>query len=173
MGDICNIGGTGMKIGDTLYCLDGSTVTLCYYDSEIIIVEYMGKRYKRPYSALGKKLFISPVNLGKVCSPSIYDQDGYDKDGFDRDGYNKKGYDRQGYPRPNMTVPKHVPYDQDGFDARGYDRMGYDRQGYDRYGYDKTDCAENRLFFKYSIHCFTRYCRRARHSSKYQGYYLG
>ena len=138
MGDICNIGGTGMKIGDTLYCLDGSTVTLCYYDSEIIIVEYMGKRYKRPYSVLGKKLFISPVNLGKVCSPSIYDQDGYDKDGFDRDGYNKKGYDRQGYPRPNMTVPKHVPYDQDGFDARGYDRMGYDRQGYDRYGYDKT-----------------------------------
>ena len=117
MGDICNIGGTGMKIGDTLYCLDGSTVTLCYYDSEIIIVEYMGKRYKRPYSVLGKKLFISPVNLGKVCSPSIYDQDGYDKDGFDRDGYNKKGYDRQGYPRPNMTVPKHVPYDQDGFDS--------------------------------------------------------
>ena len=65
MGDICNIGGTGMKIGDTLYCLDGSTVTLCYYDSEIIIVEYMGKRYKRPYSALGKKLLYLPLILVK------------------------------------------------------------------------------------------------------------
>lgn len=83
-----------MEIGDTLYCKDGSTVVLEYFDSEIIVVEYRGKRYRRPYSAIGRTLFPKPAaNFDEYG----YDRDGYDQDGYDRDGYNRDGYNRDGY----------------------------------------------------------------------------
>lgn len=51
-----------MKTGDTLYCLDGSTVVLRYFDDEIVIVEYKGKLHRRPKSAIGKTLLIQPLS---------------------------------------------------------------------------------------------------------------
>lgn len=39
-----------MQSGDTLFCLDGSTAILSYFDDEIIIVEYKGKLCRRPRS---------------------------------------------------------------------------------------------------------------------------
>lgn len=55
------LGDVDMKTGDTLYCLDGSTVILRYFDDEILIVEYKGKLYRRPKSAIGKTLLIHPL----------------------------------------------------------------------------------------------------------------
>lgn len=65
-----------MKRGDTLFCLDGSTVILSYFDDEIIIVEYKGKLYRRPRSAIGKTLLMQP--LANEDDPQLTVDDGLD-----------------------------------------------------------------------------------------------
>ena len=57
-----------MKTGDTLYCLDGSTVILRYFDDEILMVEYKGKLYRRPKSAIGKTLLLQPLTYEDAFS---------------------------------------------------------------------------------------------------------
>ena len=48
-----------MEIGRTLYCLNGEKVKVVAFDSQSIFVEYQGRTYSRPVSAIGKTLFSS------------------------------------------------------------------------------------------------------------------
>lgn len=56
-----------MKTGDLLFCRDGSTVIVRYFDETHLIVEYKGKTYYRPASAIGDTLFIS-ANTAIECT---------------------------------------------------------------------------------------------------------
>ena len=147
-----------LKIGMTLYCDDGySTVELCSVQNDTIIVQYKGKRYPRPISIIGKRLFITPVSTKK--SPSAAQERDYtkistvkvepsglsvsykhsvqqansthyDSNGYDCDGYDQYGYNANGYNR--------LGYDRNGCDKFGYDAYGYDKKGFNKKGYNRN-----------------------------------
>ena len=60
-----------MKVGDILYCKDGSTVKVLSFDSQTITVEYNGKSYCRPISILNHKLFEEGNDTKKTCEDCI------------------------------------------------------------------------------------------------------
>lgn len=127
-----------MRVGDKLYCIDGTVAVLQHFDDNLIVVEYNGTLHVRPRSVINQRLFFEPTKL--IYDASGYDQfgfnrAGFDKEGYKRSGYNSEGYDRDGYNHAGFDVEG---YDRNGFDIDGFSRSGYNRDGYDRKGFNQA-----------------------------------
>ena len=65
---------TKLFVGQRLYCNDGSTAVIIRKTTEFIELEYKGKKYQRPFSVIGEKLFVVPkqraINSTEEVAPS-------------------------------------------------------------------------------------------------------